>query len=140
VNRLEWTLIAFVLAHLVAVVTHSIAHSALQITPEPADTVFIVAVIMVAPVAALPVLRFHRLLASGLLVVAMVAAFAYGFQAHFLVPGPDHVAVVSSDPWTVAFGGTAAVIGAFEVAAALVAATLFSRTIRTPSGPGEPSG
>jgi hypothetical protein len=139
-NRLESILIALVLGHLVAVVTHSIAHSALQITPGPADIVFIVAVIMVAPVVVLPVLRFHSLLAFGLLVVAMVAAFAYGFQAHFLVPGPDRVALASSDPWTLAFVVTAATIGALEIAVVLVAATLFSRTIRTPSGPGEPSG
>jgi hypothetical protein len=140
VNRLEWTLIALVLAHLVVVVAHAIAHGALQIVPGPADGVFIVAVIMVAPVAALPVFPLHRLLAFGLLVVAMVAAFAYGFQAHFLAPGPDHVALASSDPWTVVFVASAGVIGALEIVAVFVSATLFSRTIRTPSGPDEPSG
>lgn len=138
-NRMEWGLITLVLAHLVVVVLHAVAHAALQITPGSADGVFIVGVILVAPVAALPLLRIHRLLAYGLLVVAMVSAFAYGLQGHFLAPGPDNV-VVAADPWTVAFVVTAAIIGALEAAAVLVAGLLFWRAIRTPSGSDGPPG
>lgn len=139
-TRFEWSLITLVLAHLVVVVLHAVAHSALQIIPGSADGAFIVSVIMVAPVAALPLLRIHRLIAYGLLVVAMLSAFAYGLQGHFLAPGPDNVAIASADPWTLTFVATAAIIGALEVATVLVAGLLFWRTIRTPSGSDGPPG
>src|SRR5207302_1750370 len=67
----------------------------------PTDTVFILGVILIGPVAALPILRFNRPLASGLLIVVMAAAFAYGFQSHFVIPGPALVSTATSDPWTV---------------------------------------
>lgn len=136
-NRLEGAFIALVFAHLGAVLAHTVAHLALQILPPQADTVFILSVIMIAPVATLPLLRFSRLVASGLLAIVMAAAFAYGFQGHFLAPGPDRVTVVPSDPWTLVFVGTGALIGALEIAAVIVAAILFSRAVRIPSGSGE---
>lgn len=139
-KRLEWTLVSLVLAHLAVVVVHTIAHVALRVVPGPADAAFIVGVIMIGPVVALPFLRLHRLLAAGLLVVAMVAAFAYGFQGHFLAPGPDNVAIVAADSWTLVYVLTGVVLGALEVLTAIAAAALFARTVRTPSAPGGPSG
>lgn len=139
-KRAEWGLVALVVAHLAVVVLHAVSHSALLIVPGPADSAFIVSVILIAPVAALPLFRIHGLLASGLLVVAMLSAFAYGLQGHFLVPGPDNVSVVATDPWTLAFIVTAGIIGALEIATVLVAALLFWRTIRTPSESREPPG
>lgn len=140
VNRLEWVFVGLVFAHLAAVLVHTVAHLALQILPGPADTVFIVVVIMVAPVASLPILRFNRPLASGLLAVVMAAAFAYGVQGHYLVSGPDNVTIIASDPWTLVFVVTGAVLGVLQVASVIVAAIVFSRSVRTPSGPGEQPG
>jgi uncharacterized membrane protein YhaH (DUF805 family) len=138
-NRLERAFVGVVFAHLAAVLVHSVSHAALQVAPETPDAVFIVSVIMIAPVAALAVLRFHRLAASGLLAVALLASFAYGLQGHFIVPGPDHVAIVASNPWTLVFVATAALLGVLEVVGVLVAAFLFREALRTLSGPGEPS-
>lgn len=136
-NRLEGLFLAVVFAHLGAVLVHTIAHLALQVLPPPADTVFILGVILIAPVATLPLLRLNRLLASGLLAIVMAASLAYGVQGHFLAPGPDHVMIVASDPWTLVFVATGAVIGILEVAGVIVAAALFSRAVRIPSGFGE---
>lgn len=135
-DRLEGTFIALVFAHLGAVLVHTVAHLALQIIPPPADTAFILGVILIAPVATLPLLRFSRVVASGLLAVVMAAAFVYGFQGHFLAPGPDHV-IVTSDFWTLVFVVTGAVIGALEIAALIVAGILFSRAVRIPLESGE---
>ena len=139
-NRLDGVFIAVVFAHLGAVLVHTVAHLALQILPAPADTVFILAVILIAPVATLPILRFNRPLASGLLAVVMAAAFVYGMEGHFLVPGPDSVSIVASDPWTFVFVVSGAVIGALELAAVFVAAVVFSRALRSPSASREQSG
>src|SRR5688572_3318609 len=100
-NRLVRVIAALVSVHLALVVVHTIAHVGLQIMPGQADTVFIVGIIMIAPVAALLLFRFADLLGSGLSVVSMIAAFAYGFYGHFLAPGPDDVAIVPSNAWTV---------------------------------------
>ena len=138
-NRLDGVFITLVFAHLGAVLVHTVAHLASQILPGPADTAFILAVILIAPVATLPILRFNRPLASGLLAVVMAAAFAYGVQGHFLTPGPDNVSVVASDPWTLVFVLTGAIIGMIELAAVIVAAAVFSRAVRTPSASREQS-
>jgi len=131
-NRVDASFIALVFAHLGAVLVHTVAHLALQILPAASDTVFILAVILIGPVATLPILRFSPTLASALLAVVMVGALAYGFQGHFLLAGPDHVAIVGSDPWTLAFVATAVVIGVLELASIAVAVRLFGRSIRNP--------
>jgi len=131
-NRLESYFIAVVFAHLGVVLVHTIAHLWLQILPAPPDTAFILAVILIGPVATLPILRFNRTLAAALLAVVMAAAFVYGFQSHFLIAGPDQVAIVSSDPWTLVFVATAVGIGVLELASLAVAVALFGRSIRNP--------
>lgn len=131
-NRLEGLFVALVFVHLAVVLVHTLGHLALQILPGPADTAFILAVIMIAPVTTLPILRFSRPLASGLLAVTMAAAFAYGVQGHFLAPGPDNVPL-GPDPWTLVFVATGVILGGFELAAVIVAAAVFRRAVRTPS-------
>ena len=133
-SRLEWYFIAIVFVHLGVVLVHTVAHLVLGIVPSPPDTVFIVAVILVGPVLALPILRFNRPLASGLLAIVMGAAFAYGVQSHFLIPGPDQVSIAASDPWTYVFVITAAILAVVELAGLAVAVILFGRAIKSPSG------
>jgi hypothetical protein len=118
--RLERYLIAAVLAHLVVVLIHTVSHLVLQILPQPPDAAFILFVILIGPVAALPILRFNRTLAGALLAVLMASAFVYGFQSHFLAEGPDHVALVAGNPWTDVFAVTAAILGALELLTALL--------------------
>jgi len=139
VNRLEGLFIALVFAHLIVVLVHTVAHLALQILPGPADTAFILAVILIAPVTTLPILRFNRPLASGLLAVAMAAAFAYGVQGHFLAPGPDNVSMGPA-PWTPVFVATGAILGGLQLVSVIVAAAVFRRAVRTPSESPEQSG
>jgi len=133
-NRLDAYFLGLVFAHLGGVLVHTIAHLWLQILPVPPDTAFILAVIFIGPVATLPILRFNPTLASGVLAVVMAAAFAYGFQSHFLIAGPDQVVIVSSDLWTLVFVATAVAIGVLELASIAVAVVLFGRSIRNPWG------
>jgi len=138
--RLERYFIGIVFANLGVVLVHTVAHLVLQIVPSPPDTAFILAVILVGPVVTLTLLRFSRVLASGLLAIVMGAAFAYGVQSHFVIPGPDRVAIVTGDPWTLVFVVTGAILAVLEVAGIIVGAKLFSRTLRNPSGPRWPRG
>jgi hypothetical protein len=138
-SRLEPMFVGIVFSHLAVVLAHSMAHAGLQVVPDTANAVFIVSVIMVAPVATLPILWFHRLAAAVLLAVTMVASLAYGLEGHFLAPGPDRVALVESNPWAFLFVATAALLGTLELVAVFVAAFLFQEEVRIPSGPSEPS-
>jgi hypothetical protein len=139
-NRIEAYFVALVFAHLAVVLVHTVAHLVLQILPPPPDTAFILAVILIGPVATLPILRFSRPLASGVLAVVMIAAFAYGFQSHFLASGADQVSIVASDPWTFVFFVTAIALGILELAGLIVAIVLFAGSINNPSArPGQPS-
>ena len=132
-KRLDAAFVTVIFVHLSVVLVHTVAHLELQIVPGPADLAVILGVILIGPIAAVPILRFNRPLASGLLAVLMAAAFGYGFQGHFLIAGPDNVSIVSTNPWTAVFVATAIGIGFLELAAVGVAAVLFVRAVRSPS-------
>ena len=134
-ERFDRYLIALVLAHFIATLVHATAHFALQIVPAGIDLLFIVGAIWIGPLVALVILRFNPPLAAGLLAVLMGAAFVYGLVSHFLVAGPDNVAFVGAQTWTVLFVGTAFLIGVLEVGCLLVAVIAFWAVARTPSEP-----
>ena len=133
-SRLDAAFVAVIFVHLAVVLVHTVAHLELQIVPGPVDLAFVLVVILIGPLASLPILRFNRPLASGLLAVLMAAAFAYGLQSHFLIAGPDNVSVVATNAWTLVFVMTAIGIGFLELVAVGVAASLFLRAVRNPSG------
>jgi general stress protein CsbA len=137
-NRLDAAFVTVIFAHLAVVLVHTVAHLELQIMPGLPDLAFVLGVILVGPVASLPILRFNRPLASGLLAVLMAAAFAYGFQSHFLIAGPDNVSVVAANVWTLVFVATAIGLGVLELIGVGVGAILFSRAVRNPSERLEP--
>src|SRR5438309_8670389 len=58
-NRLDAYFIGLVFAHLAAALVHTVTHLALQLLPAPPDTPFILVLILIAPVAPLPILRFN---------------------------------------------------------------------------------
>jgi hypothetical protein len=133
-NRLDAAFVAVIFVHLAVVLVHTVAHLELQIVPGAADLAFVLVVILIGPLASLPILRFNRPLASGLLAVLMAAAFVYGLQSHFLIAGPDNVSVVATNAWTLVFVVTAIGIGFLELVAVALAAILFLRAVRNPSG------
>ena len=137
-KRLEAAFVTVIFAHLAVVLVHTVAHLELQIVPGLPDLAFVLGVILVGPVASLPILRFNRPLASGLLAVLMAAAFAYGFQSHFLIAGSDNVSVVAANVWTLVFVATTIGLGVLELIGIGVAAIVFSRAVRNPSGRLEP--
>jgi len=139
-ERFDRYLIALVLAHFIATLVHATAHFALQIVPDGIDLLFIVGVIWIGPLVALVILRFNPPLAAGLLAVLMGAAFVYGLVSHFLVAGPDNVAFVGAQTWTVLFVGTAFLLGVLEVGCLLVAVIAFWAVARTPSEPAARAG
>ncbi|MCI4371848.1 MAG: hypothetical protein L3J78_04290 [Thermoplasmata archaeon] len=130
--RLDRFFVGIIFANLFILIVHSAAHLALQILPSVPDTAFILAVILIGPVLALPLLRINRILASASLAVLMAASFGYGVWSHFLVAGPDHVLFGVPDAWWIVFAATSVLLGALELAGVVIAVRLFVEAARTP--------
>lgn len=128
-----WAAIWLVALHVAVVIPHSAAHFALGIVPSAIDTAFIVLVIVIAPIVALPfVLRGSRA-GIGLLTLAMAASWLYGMVNHFIIEGADHVTGLDQGAWQATFTVTGLLLLIVEAVGTLFAAWLFWRMSR--SGP-----
>jgi hypothetical protein len=125
--REAWWVIGLVGLHAAVALAHSGAHLALTILPPAVDEIFIVLVIGVAPILALPfVLRGSRV-GMGMLALAMAASWLYGAIHHFVLAGEDHVMALNAGAWQATFTITAAALFGLEAGGAFLAAWLCWR-------------
>lgn len=91
-NHKLWVMIA-VLAHLVVNLLHGNAHTSLGVGLSSWQTVYVLSVILLAPLLAL-VLSFTRYLRAALwlLLLSMLGSLIFGFLYHYIIISPDHVA------------------------------------------------
>jgi hypothetical protein len=89
-NRIVCTIA--VLVHLVVNVLHGRAHEALGVGLSPSQNVFVIGVILIAPLVAM-VLLWTRFAHAGLvlLVVSMAGSLIFGAVYHYVVISPDHI-------------------------------------------------
>ena len=82
-----------VLAHLVVSIVHGRAHERLSVGLSNWQNVYVIAVILLAPLVALA-LAFTRYLRAGLwlLLASMLGALIFGACYHYVIISPDHVA------------------------------------------------
>jgi hypothetical protein len=111
--------LASVLVHACVVALHSAAHQVLGVEASTAQLVFIVAVIMLAPlVAALLLWRKAKAAGALLLAASMAGSFIFGVYNHFMAFSPDHVSHVAGLPqksWSLIFQVTAALLALVEL-------------------------
>ena len=118
-----------VLAHLLVNIVHGAAHRQLGIGLDPAETLFVVTVIMAGPLVAMALLWTSRQRwGSILLLLTMGASLLFGLYHHFVVPGPDHVGEQAAGPWGATFAVTSWLLLITE-AAGSYAGFRFSRII-----------
>ncbi len=81
-----------VLAHLVVNILHGRAHEALGVGLNTFQHVYVIGVILIAPLIAM-LLLWTRFARTGLwlLVIAMAASLIFGVMYHYVVLSPDHV-------------------------------------------------
>ncbi|HJU57046.1 MAG TPA: hypothetical protein VJ715_20845 [Pyrinomonadaceae bacterium] len=107
-----------VVAHAAVVALHSTAHEILGVKATPAQLVFIVAIIMAAPlVAGLLLWRGKERAGALLLICSMLGALAFGVYYHFVADTADHVSHVarmSPAGWAVVFQATALLLALVE--------------------------
>src|SRR5437764_15407041 len=93
-------LIAVVLVHLAIVLLHGAAHTRLHIDLRPAENVYSIVVIVLAPLVAAGLLgtRFWRG-AAHLLAISMIGALVFGGYKHFLSGTIDDVSHMPHAGW-----------------------------------------
>lgn len=134
-SRVARAATAIVLAHVVPLVLHTVAHFALGIIPGLVSIAFIALVITLAPVLA-AVLSWtrHRRIGAWLLLASMSGSLIFGLYNHFVAHSPDHVSQVPAGGWGALFGISAILMSATEVLGCWIGgwAVLRTRGPRTP--------
>jgi predicted outer membrane lipoprotein len=103
-----------VLAHLAVSVVHGWAHTGAVVPISPTSNIFILVVIVAAPLVGVAVLWFFSIAGGAwLLAFSLAAAFVFGVVNHFVLESPDHVARVAAQ-WQVSFGVTAVLLALTE--------------------------
>jgi len=124
--------IGIILIHFAINVAHGVAHQQLAIGLNAFQEVFVVAVILVAPVyAAYLIWKGSFRTGGALLGISMAGALAFGVYFHFILPGPDHVThinlPISLDMRDV-FDVSAVLLAIFECLGVLAGMRIFSKS------------
>jgi hypothetical protein len=108
VDRRATDVTAIVLAHLVVNIAHGLAHHELRVGLALPGTMFVIVVVLIAPLLAMGLLwTAEKRLGLMLLSLSMSGSFLFGLYHHFLAAGPDHVDSQPWSPWGLTFGLTA---------------------------------
>jgi hypothetical protein len=92
-NKTRLMVAIIVLGHLVVNVLHGHAHRSLGVGLNNWQQLYVVAVILIAPLVALGLSLTRYLRAAlGLLFVSMLGALVFGACYHYVIISPDHVA------------------------------------------------
>ena len=99
---------AVVVAHLLVNIAHGLAHHELRVGLALPATMFVILVVLIAPLLAMGLLwTAEKRLGLMLFSLSMCGSFLFGLYHHFLAAGPDHVDSQPWSPWGLAFGLTA---------------------------------
>ncbi|HYL09962.1 MAG TPA: hypothetical protein VEU31_04435 [Candidatus Acidoferrales bacterium] len=103
--------LAVILIHLAVNVVHGLAHNSLRITLTRTQQVFVLTVILAAPLLAgiLLLIKAHRA-GALLLLFSMAGSLLFGGYNHFVAIGADNALYVASGPWSMAFQVTSALL------------------------------
>ena len=119
---------AVVLAHLIVNILHGQAHTSLAVGLSNWQQIFVVTVILIAPLVALAFsfTRYARA-ALWLLLVSMLSALIFGLCYHYVIISPDHVAHLPAGDARGLFRTTAVLLLITEALGVVVAAVTLSR-------------
>ena len=119
---------AVVLAHLIVMFVHGIAHAELRVELSLWGSLFVASVVAIGPVAGLGLCWSGSRRQGGTIFGAtMAGAFVFGLWNHFLWPGTDHVAHLPSARWRLPFEVTAWLLLATEAAGVVLGLVLRGR-------------
>ena len=127
-RRIAWVVTLAVLAHLVVTFLHGQAHTRLGIALATWQHVYVIVIILLAPLVAL-VLSWTRHARAGvwLLFGSMLASLIFGIVYHYIIISEDHVAHLPPGDARGLFRVTALLLLVTE-AVGVVIATIAART------------
>jgi hypothetical protein len=97
-----------VLLHLVVTMVHGTAHGRLHVDLDPAGKLFVLVVIVLAPLVAAALLWTSRQRTGAvILALSMAGSLLFGMYMHFMAAGNDHVWTQGAGWWTAVFAGSA---------------------------------
>jgi len=112
--------IAVVLVHVLITTPHSIAHTQLRIQMNLWQSIYIFAVILLAPIVSVILLWKRPKAGFTLLAISMAGSLLFGVYYHFIAAGPDNVAQVHTHPWASTFQISAVLLALTELAGVIV--------------------
>jgi hypothetical protein len=123
-SGLAWVTVA-VVAHLIVVLLHGQAHTRLGVGLSNWQNLYVLVVIVLAPVVALA-LSFTRYVRAGLwlLLASMLGSLIFGACYHYIIISPDHVAHLPAGEARRLFRVTAVLLLITETFGVVVAARL----------------
>ena len=111
---LDGLLILVILAHFAVTVLHGRAHMGAVVPVSAAANLFILSVIVVAPLVGAIVLWFFSVEGGAwLLALSLAASLVFGIVNHFILESPDYVARIASE-WRGMFTVTAVLLALTE--------------------------
>ena len=90
-NKTLIGLVFVVLLHAAVTVVHGSAHTSAGVNLGPAGLAFVLAVIVIGPLAGLAWMRTNRRSGARLIALAMMGSLVFGLVNHFIIPGADRV-------------------------------------------------
>ena len=125
-----WVTIA-VLAHLIVTLFHGQAHTRLGVGLSDWQNVYVLAVIVVAPLIAF-VLSFTRYARAALwlLLASMLGSLVFGLCYHYIIISPDHVAHLPAGEARGLFRFTAVLLLITEAFGVVVAARALRTSVK----------
>jgi hypothetical protein len=122
-----WVAIA-VLVHLIVNLAHGHAHTRLTVGLSTWQTVYVFAVILIAPLIALA-LSFTRFAHAGawLLLLSMLGSLVFGLLYHYVIISPDNVAYLPIGSARDLFRISAMLLWITEVFGVIVGAKFIAR-------------
>ena len=129
IRTIRFLSLGVILAHLAISTIHGMAHQGAMVTLTTLGSVYVLVVIMVAPLVAGGLL-FTRWARIGALILAlsMLGSFFFGGWYHFLSATNDHINQVHG-PWRPTFIWTAIVLALSELVGVMIGIFAF-RTIQ----------
>jgi hypothetical protein len=112
-----------VFAHLVAILWHGDAHSTLGIDLSAAKTLYVLIVILAAPIiSAILIWTRFTVFGFGLFAISMAGALVFGVYHHYVLVSPDNIAHLPTGlaEAHLQFIESAAVIAMFELFSAFL--------------------
>ena len=111
---IDVALAAIVFLHLVVTAIHGWAHAGAVIPVSTTANIFILTVIVIAPIVGAAMLWwFSPPRGAWLLAISLAASLVFGIVNHFVLESPDHVAHVAA-AWRLSFGVTAVLLALTE--------------------------